>query len=166
MFCSQCAAEVNYSSRFCSSCGATVAVNETTPIQLSTVTADQRLFVAKNESIFWLYAIGFVLTDQLGTSLAHPIVGLVNLVELVAFIVGFSKSSHTWLVLWLYALLGSALLSAFDSSTTYVPRIAIWLYFLPGGWFLIVGVLTFLFIRLSKRLKKSPWRISGSMSSW
>lgn len=127
----------------------------------------QSQFRSQRNLLFWGYLGGlFVHSLMTAASEFFWIIGFLNLLELAGFIVAFVRAKHNWLILWVYFLAASALLTV------------IWLAF--GGfywisgigilgsliWFALVPVLIYWHQQIAAQQGIDPWRPTKNKSDW
>lgn len=128
---------------------------------------NQSEFRNQRNLLFWGYLIGILVHGLLTISTDSSwFIGLTNLLELAAFIVGFVRAKHNWLVLWVYLLAASALF-------TLIWLVFGGLYSIPGIgilgsllWFAFVPVLIYWHQQITHHLGLDPWKPSSSNSDW
>ena len=117
--------------------------------------------------LFWGYLIGIFVHGLLTISSDSPwLIGLLNLLELAAFIVAFVRAKHNWLVVWVFFLAGSA-------AATLLWLVFGGFYSLPGLailgsllWFAFVPVLIYWHQQIATQQGLDPWKPSSSNSDW
>ena len=177
-FCYSCGGGLSAQALFCQNCGSRQPTESRASFNGSTGTGFNliglsanlkrpRLFVAKNEWLFWVYIFGYLTQRLLSADYGGiQLIAIINLVELVAFIVGFSRSKHNWLVIWHYALITSLALTWLGYATGQI----IWLNGASSVvailWLGTVATLAYGFVGLSRRLGLSPWMFDQSPRAW
>lgn len=177
-FCYSCGQQLGAGDAFCKSCGGRQQLGpsldpnlkmRTPSTQFSQLASVKRVrpFSPKAEWFFWVYIFGYVTHRMLSSDVGvYQLVAFLNLVEVVAFIVGFSRARHNWLVIWNYALIFSLLLTWVG----YITGRIIWLNDLSAIasvlWIGVVGLLVHGYLGLSRRLGLDPWKFQQSNDSW
>jgi len=162
MYCLKCGKPRAGAERFCLHCGAAMQA-----VISQAKLMNQSEFRNQRNLLFWGFLIGIFVHGLLTLATDTPlIISLLNLLELVAFVVAFVRAKHNWLVLWVYFLAASA------------AGTLIWLAF--GGfytleligvggsllWFAFVPVLIYWHQQISSQLSLDPWKPTSSNSDW
>lgn len=162
MYCIKCGKPRVGTERFCMSCGTALqAVISQAKLQ------NQSEFRNTRNLLFWGYLIGIFVHGLLTISSDSPwFIGLLNLLELAAFIVAFVRAKHNWLVVWVYFLAGSA-------AATLLWLVFGGFYALPGlailgslVWFAFVPVMIYWHQQIATQQGLDPWKPSSSNSDW